>query len=120
MNEEIIKKLKNVDVPKEIKWIYTLSAYILKNQNDDKFYQKLQNRVNSTIRSHSGEYKKYISQQKYELSLHKDKERYKTNKKYREYHLEQQRIRRVAYKLYKDNKLSKESSIEIEKEIKNE
>lgn len=113
MNNEIIEKLLNSKVDKEIKWIYSLAAYVLKHQNDEGFHNKLQNRVNSTIRSHSGEYRKYISDRKWEEYRRKEKEVYKTDEKRRQYQLEQQRKRNAVYNIYKKNELSNESNIKI-------
>lgn len=110
---EIIKKLKNVNVDKEIKWIYNLVAYTIQHQNDENFNHKIKNRINSTIRSHSGEYRKYISDKKWDDYRRKEREKYKTDEKFREYQKEQQRIRRVVYNLYKQNELSNESNIKI-------
>ncbi|NCD07271.1 MAG: hypothetical protein EOL97_14255 [Spirochaetia bacterium] len=115
--QEIIKKLKNIDVDKEIKWIYTLAAYIIKNSDDDNFHKKFQNRVNSTIRSHNKSYRKYISDNKWEEYRKKEREKYKTDKKQREYQLQQQRNRNTVYNLYKEKKLSKKSMSVIDEEL---
>lgn len=118
--KEIIKSIKNAKVEKDKKWLYTFAAYILQHQNDENFRSKLTNRINSTIRSHNKQYKKYISDTKLIEYRKKEREVYKTNEKQRQYQLEQQRKRRVIYKLYQDKKLSIESIDIIERELENE
>lgn len=115
---ELIECLKKAKVERESKWIYNLVAWALKNQ-EKVTYQKFQNRINSTIHYTKGKYKEYWDNPKNKEKHKKQMEKLRKEKKvkYQEMSDKYNKELKIAYKLYKEGKLSNKSMIYIEKEI---
>lgn len=116
MKDKLINNLKNAKVPRNKKWIYSLIAWTLDNQ--DKPYQNIQRRINISLYHNKGYYKDY-----YEVNKVKHNEKMKANyhknpKHHRIKHKEWSTKGHRLLKLYNEGKLSKDDTKRIEKEFK--
>ena len=113
--EQLIQSLKKAKVEKDRKWVYNLIAWALKNQ-DVKSYQKFQQRIGSVIHYAKGNYKSYWDNPKNKEQHKKQMERLRgENKvKYESMSSKYNQEQKVAYKLFKEGKLSEKSTSLIE------
>lgn len=108
--------LRSAKVPRNKKWIYTLIAWVLENQ--DEKYQKIQSRINTSLYHNSGYYKPY-----YEVNRNKHNTKMrKLYKKKSDIIKLKSKIERIKghriLKLYKQGLLSIKSTKTINKKLK--
>ena len=116
--DKLIQSLKTAKVEKDRKWVYTLIAWALKNQ-ETKSYTNFQTRIQSSIHYAKGKYQEYWNNPKNKAQHDKSQAKCIENNKeqYREISRVNLREKRILHKLFKEGKLSKKSTALIESKI---
>ena len=111
----LFQKLKESKVAKEKKWLYTYTAWVLKNY-DTKNYNQVLVRLNSCFLQSKGYYKDYyrnLSQEKRKEYSRLVVKRRKSKPEQLEIQKESMREMRKVHRLYKQGELSKYSTKKI-------
>lgn len=118
-HKRLVKKLKNSKVKRDRRWVYNLVAWAL--ENSDKSVEDYQRRINSAVYYAKGKYTDYWNNPRVKKQHKKSQDKLrKNNVKYKENSKRYNEELRIAYKLYKEGKLSKKSTSEIDTKIKEE
>ena len=118
-NQELIEKLKTSKVEKDRRWVYSLIAWAIKNQ--DKDIVDFQQRIGSAVYYAKGKYGDYWNNTRNRLKHDKAVEKWEQNKDNlkckRDTSTEHRLNANAIYKLYRNGELSKKSTKTIENDI---